>query len=69
MRHPETELIAFVRGELNGPEYDRVARHLASCADCRAVRDDFRRILDDARPYGTGPTGHRRGSLPSRAPG
>ena len=46
MRHPETELNAFVQGELNGPEYDRVAQHLAACADCRAVRDDFQRILE-----------------------
>ena len=46
MRHTETELSAFVQGELNGPEYDRVAQHLAACADCRAVRDDFQRILE-----------------------
>jgi anti-sigma factor RsiW len=46
MRHPETELIAFVRGELVGQTHERVARHLESCAACQAARDDFRRALD-----------------------
>ena len=45
MRHPETELIEFVRGELVGRAHDRVARHLESCAACRATRDDFRHAL------------------------
>ncbi len=49
MRHPETELIAFVRGELVGPAYDRLARHLESCAACRATRDDVRGALDALR--------------------
>jgi anti-sigma factor RsiW len=39
MRHPETELIAFVRGELVGQAHERVAFHLESCAACRAARD------------------------------
>ena len=49
MRHPETELIALVRGELVGRAHDRVARHLASCPECRATRDQFRRALDALR--------------------
>lgn len=46
MQHPETELIAFVRGELVGRAHDGVARHLESCAACRSTRDDFRHALD-----------------------
>lgn len=49
MRHPETELIAFVRGELVGPAYDRVARHLDACPPCRAARDDVREALEELR--------------------
>lgn len=47
MWHPETELSAFLRGELSGREYDRVAHHLAGCAECRGVRDDLQHILRD----------------------
>jgi len=47
MWHPETELSAFVRGELGGPEYDRVAHHLAACAGCQSLRDDLQNILND----------------------
>jgi anti-sigma factor RsiW len=49
MRHSETELIALVRGELVGPAYDRVVRHLESCPACRARRDDFRQAFDVLR--------------------
>ena len=49
MRHPETELIALLRGELVGPAHDRVERHLASCPACRATRDEFRSALDALR--------------------
>ena len=49
MWHPETELIALVRGELVGPTHDRVASHLEACPACRAACDDFRHILDGLR--------------------
>lgn len=49
MRHPETELIALVRGELVGPAHDRVAHHLESCPACRTARDDMRRALEALR--------------------
>lgn len=55
MRHLETELVAFVRGELAGPARDRVARHLASCAACRATGNDFRDALDALRGGAPGP--------------
>jgi hypothetical protein len=49
MRHPETELIAFIRGDLVGAAHDRVALHLERCSDCRMTRDDFRDTLDTLR--------------------
>jgi anti-sigma factor RsiW len=49
MRHPDTELVAFVSGELAGPARDRVAGHLASCPACRATRDYFRDALHALR--------------------
>jgi anti-sigma factor RsiW len=48
-QHHETELIAFVRGELVGRARDRVARHLESCPACRAARDDVRHTLEAFR--------------------
>jgi hypothetical protein len=49
MRHPEAELVAFVRGELAGAARDRVAQHLAACADCRRFGDDARGALEALR--------------------
>ena len=49
MRHPETELIALVSGELVGRAHDRVARHLEACPACRAARDEVRRALGALR--------------------
>jgi anti-sigma factor RsiW len=33
--HPETELVPFLRGELNAAERDRVQHHLDGCGNCR----------------------------------
>lgn len=44
-RHPETELIAYLKDELTGPSREAVARHLDGCADCRDTLADFRRLL------------------------
>ena len=37
--HPQTELIALLRSELNAAEQDRLRHHLDDCADCRAELD------------------------------
>jgi anti-sigma factor RsiW len=37
--HPETELVPFVRGELNAAERDRVQHHLDGCGQCRESMD------------------------------
>lgn len=45
MRHDETAIVPYLRGELGGAERREVEAHLAGCADCRAVADEFRSIL------------------------
>ena len=44
-RHPETELIAYLKDELTGPSRETVTRHLDGCADCRSALADFRTLL------------------------
>lgn len=46
-RHPETELIPYLRGELLASDRERVAGHLEGCADCRRAVEEFRALLDD----------------------
>lgn len=43
--HPETALVPFIRGELDGAERDRVAHHLDDCASCRDAAESFRSLL------------------------
>ena len=44
-RHPETELIAYLKDELPRASRETVARHLEGCAECRATLADFRTLL------------------------
>src|SRR5258708_18829413 len=44
-RHPESELVPYVRGELTPPERERVTRHLEDCPDCRQDADGLRDLL------------------------
>ena len=37
--HPETDLVRFLRGELNAEERDRVQHHLDGCEQCRDSMD------------------------------
>lgn len=43
--HPETELIPFVRGELDEADHARVAAHVAACDECRRATEDSRVVL------------------------
>jgi hypothetical protein len=43
--HPEAELIPFLRGELAGPDQDRVAAHVAACPECRQATEESRAVL------------------------
>jgi anti-sigma factor RsiW len=45
-RHPETELIAYLKDELPRPSRDAVARHLDGCVECRDTLAAFRKLLD-----------------------
>ena len=44
-RHPETELIAYLKDELARPSRETVERHLEGCTECRAALADFRTLL------------------------
>jgi anti-sigma factor RsiW len=44
-RHPETELIAYLKDELPPAAREEVARHLGDCAPCRDTLAEFRALL------------------------
>ena len=46
-RHPEDDLIPYLRGELAAADQERVDRHLVACARCRAATGGYRGLLDD----------------------
>jgi anti-sigma factor RsiW len=48
-RHPETELIAYLRDELAPASRESVARHLDGCAECRDTLTAFRGLLEGVR--------------------
>ncbi len=45
--HPETELIPYLRGELNADERARVGAHLEGCAQCRDSAEASSSILSN----------------------
>src|SRR5262245_60241672 len=45
-RHPETELIAYLKDELSPGSRETVGRHLDGCAECRDELAAFRKLLD-----------------------
>lgn len=45
MRHDVTAIVPYLRGELGDAERREVEAHLAACADCRAVAEDFSAVL------------------------
>jgi anti-sigma factor RsiW len=46
-KHPETDLVPYLRGELPPAERERVARHLDECPDCRQDADQLRELLGE----------------------
>jgi anti-sigma factor RsiW len=44
-RHPEADLLPYLRGELSADERHRLERHLAGCALCRESIDSSAAIL------------------------
>jgi anti-sigma factor RsiW len=45
MRHDETAILPYLRNELPETERRAMAAHLAACADCTRLADDFRALL------------------------
>lgn len=45
--HPDTLLIAYLRGELAESDRRSVADHLAACSECARAAEDFQRILSN----------------------
>ena len=45
-RHPETELIAYLKDELAPAARETMGRHLDGCAECRDTLAAFRKLLD-----------------------
>jgi len=55
-RHPDSELVPYLRGELPLAERERVARHLEECPDCKEDTEVLRELLDNvARAIGEPP--------------
>jgi anti-sigma factor RsiW len=55
-RHPENDLVPYLRGELPPAERERVARHLDECPDCRQDTEVLRDLLGNlARAIGQPP--------------
>jgi anti-sigma factor RsiW len=45
MRHPETALVDYLRGELAADERERVGHHLANCPRCRREVQSYSAVL------------------------
>src|SRR5437762_8618471 len=54
-RHPETELIAYLKNELPADARETVTRHLESCPSCGETSAAFRTLLDDLARDATAP--------------
>jgi anti-sigma factor RsiW len=55
-KHPETDLVPYLRGELPPAERERVERHLAECPDCRQDTELLRELIEHvARSIGQPP--------------
>ena len=44
-KHPDDDLVPYLRGELPPAERERVARHLAECPDCQQDTEVLRDLL------------------------
>lgn len=45
--HPETEIVPYLRGELNAADRERLTRHLDTCAECRQTASTYQALLED----------------------
>src|SRR5713101_994265 len=44
-KHPDTDLVPYLRGELPPADRERIARHLEECPDCRQDTEQLRDLL------------------------
>ena len=44
-KHPDTDLVPYLRGELAPADRERIARHLEECPDCRQDTEQLRDLL------------------------
>jgi anti-sigma factor RsiW len=44
-KHPDTDLVPYLRGELPPADRERVVRHLEECPDCRQDTEQLRDLL------------------------
>ena len=55
-KHPDTDLVPYLRGELPTADRELVARHLEECPDCRQDTEQLRDLLGQlARSIGQPP--------------
>jgi anti-sigma factor RsiW len=54
-KHPDTDLVPYLRGELTPADRERVARHLDECPDCRQDAEQLRGLLDHVASIGEPP--------------
>lgn len=71
--HPEADILDDLLGEADPAVSDRLHAHLGTCADCRALRDAWRRTLEETKGAARGgrPVAHaprRPGAFARRLP-
>ena len=44
-KHPDTDLVPYLRGELPPADRERIARHLEECPDCKQDTELLRDLL------------------------
>lgn len=54
-KHPDTDLVPYLRGELTPADRERVARHLDECPDCRQDTEQLRDLLGHVASIGEPP--------------
>ena len=46
-KHPESDLVPYLRNELAPPDRDQVTSHLEECPDCRQTVEEFGQLLSE----------------------
>ena len=54
-KHPDSDLVPYLRGELPPGERERVERHLAECPDCQQDTELLRELSEHVARFGRPP--------------